>query len=131
MKLSQEAVSEYNQIHSYDDNQVVIRPQHQTRLDIIESNFILSRDQFLPNWQVSDLKSISSQQLADLKRLDPEVILFATGSGLSIELQSIAQKLMQAHIGVEFMALGAACRTFNLLVSEQRKVLLAVSFDAL
>lgn len=131
MKLSQEAVSEFNQIHSYDDSQVVIRPLHQTRLDSIESNFVLTRDQFLPNWAVSDLESITASQMAELKELDPEVILFATGSGLTIELQPMAREFMQSHIGVEFMELGAACRTFNLLVSEQRKVVLAVSFDAL
>lgn len=129
MKLSQEAVSEYNQIHSYDNGQVVIRPQHQTRLDTIESNFILTRDHLITDWTVRQIETISAEQLAELEQLDPEVILFATGSGVCLEFQKIAQSLMQSHIGVEFMELGAACRTFNLLVSEQRKVLLAVSFD--
>jgi uncharacterized protein len=131
MKLSQEAVTEYNQIHSYDDNQVVIRPQYQTRLETIESNFILTRDQLIGNWPVDQLAAITAEQLVELKQLDPEVILFATGSGLTLELQSLAQQLMQSHIGVEFMDLGPACRIFNLLVSEQRRVLLAVSFQAL
>jgi uncharacterized protein len=66
--------------------------------------------------------------LDELKTLDPEVILFATGSGLTSELQQIAGKLMLENIGVEFMELGAACRTFNLLISEGRQVLLAVIF---
>jgi len=131
MKLSQEAVTEYNQIHAYDIDHVVIRPQHQTRLDRIETNFILTQDQFIPDWPVRDIQAITADQLAELKQLDPEVILFATGSGLCIEFQKIAQQLMLSHIGVEFMELGAACRTFNLLVSEQRRVLLATSFDAL
>lgn len=130
MKLSQEAVTEYNQVHSYDIDHVVIRPQHQTRLDRIESNFILTQDQFIPDWAVRDIETITAGQLAELKQLDPEVILFATGSGLCIEFQNIARQLMQSHIGVEFMDLGAACRTFNLLVSEQRRVLLAVCFEA-
>ena len=110
---------------------MVIRPQHQTRLDIVGSNFILTRDRLISDWSVSDIQSITATQLAELEQLSPEVILFATGSGLCIEFQKIAQQLMQSQIGVEFMELGAACRTFNLLVSEQRKVLLAVSFDAL
>jgi uncharacterized protein len=130
MKLSQEAVTDYNQIHSYDSDQVVIRPQHQTRLESLKTNFLLTQEQLITNWPVRAIESITAEQLAELKQLDPEVILFATGSGLCIELQKLAQSLMQDHIGVEFMALGAACRTFNLLVSEQRKVLLAVSFDA-
>lgn len=130
MKLSQEADSEFNQIHSYDNDQVVIRPQHQTRLDTVGSNFILTRDQLISDWSVSDIQFITASQLAELEQLAPEVIIFATGSGLCIEFQNIAQKLMLSHIGVEFMELGAACRTFNLLVSEQRKALLAVSFHA-
>jgi uncharacterized protein len=128
MKLSLEAVSEYNQIHSYDDNKVVIRPQHQDRLDAIESNFILTPDTLIRDWSVNDIKQISAQQLAELTSLDPEVILFATGSGLSATHLKISQSLMQSAIGAEFMDIGAACRTFNLLVSEQRKVLLAVCF---
>lgn len=128
MKLSLEAVFEYNQIHSYDDNNVVIRPQHHSHLDSIETNFILTPDTLIRDWPVSDIQQLSAEQLADLQRLDPEVILFATGSGLTVEHQKIAQSLMQHHIGVEFMALGPACRTFNLLMTEQRKVLLAVCF---
>jgi uncharacterized protein len=131
MKLSQEAVSDYNQIHSYQNDQVVIRPHHQTRLESLKSNFILTQEQLITDWPVGKIEAISAEQLAELKQLDPEVILFATGSGLCLELQKIAHSLIQEHIGVEFMELGAACRTFNLLVSEHRKVLLAVSFDAL
>jgi uncharacterized protein len=130
MKLSQEAVTDYNQIHSYDSDQVVIRPQHQTRLETLTTNFLLTQEQLITHWPVRAIESLTAEQLAELKQLDPEVILFATGSGLCLELQKIAHSLMQDHIGVEFMELGAACRTFNLLVSEQRKVLLAVSFDA-
>ncbi|EEF80084.1 Mth938-like domain-containing protein [Methylophaga thiooxydans] len=130
MKLSLEAVSEFNQIHSYDDNNVVIRPQHQDRLDAIETNFILTADTLIRDWAVSDIQQLSAAQVAELQRLDPEVILFATGSGLTVEHQKIAQLFIPHHIGVEFMDLGPACRTFNLLVTEQRKVLLAVCFQS-
>lgn len=130
MKLSLEAVSEYNQIHSYDNNSVVIRPQHQNRLDEIETNFILTPETLIRDWPVSDIKQLSAEQLADIQKLDPEVVLFATGSGLTVDLQKLSQILMHQHIGVEFMDLGAACRTFNLLVTEQRKVVLAVCFQS-
>lgn len=129
MKLSLEAVSEYNQIHSYDDNNVVIRPQHQNRLDTIKTNFILTPDTLIRDWSVSDIQQLSVAQLAEIQALDPEVILFATGSGLTVELHKIAKSFTQQNVGVEFMELGPACRTFNLLVTEQRKVLLAVCFD--
>jgi len=128
MKLSLEAVFDYNQIHSYDDNNVVIRPQHQDRLDSIETNFILTADTLIRDWSASDIQQLSATHVADLQRLDPEVILFATGSGLTVEHQKIAQMFVPHQIGVEFMDLGPACRTFNLLVTEQRKVLLAVCF---
>ena len=130
MKLSQEAVTEYNQIHSYDDNSVVIRPQNQDSLDTIETHFILTSNQLISDWPVGKIQHITAEQLAQLKRLDPEVILFATGSGLTVDVLPVSQDLMQSHIGAEFMELGAACRTFNLLVSEHRKVVLAVSFDS-
>ena len=130
MKLSLEAVSEFNQIHSYDDNNVVIRPQHQDRLDAIETSFILTADTLIRDWAVSDIQQLSAAQVAELQSLDPEVILFATGSGLTVEHQTIAKLFIPHHIGVEFMDLGPACRTFNLLVTEQRKVLLGVCFQS-
>jgi uncharacterized protein len=128
MKLSLEAVPEYNQIHSYDDNKVVIRPKNQSHLEPIETNFILTPEQLFKDWQVTDITQLTDSELAELKRLDPEVILFATGSGLTVELQHIAAILMQDHIGVEIMELGAACRTYNLLLTEERRVVLAVCF---
>ena len=128
MKLTLESVPEYNQIHSYDDSHVVIRLKNQTHLKYIESNFVLTPSQLVTNWAVAGLAQLSDSNIAELKRLDPEVILFAVGSGQTVPMQQVVGRQFPEGIGVELMPLGAACRTYNLLLSEHRRVMLAVCF---
>ena len=127
MKLSQEAVFEYNQIHSYDNNAVVIRKKHQTGLETYQAGFLLSPDALFTDWSVSAIEQLSQHDFQRLQQLSPEIIIFVYNKGLTAQLQQLVQPLTQAGIGVEFMALGPACRTFNLLVNEDRQVLLIVT----
>lgn len=128
MKLSLEAVSEYNQIHSYDDHKVVILQKQQSILVTIETNFILMPEFVKTDWPVSDLSSLSDNDVTALIKMDPEVIIFASGSTFTPQHQLLVSTFAEHAIGVEFMAFGPAYRTYNLLLSEERKVLLAVCF---
>lgn len=125
MKLSLETVSAFNQIHSYDDESVWVRPQHKTELIRLEESFVLTPEQLVENWQVRDINKLQQQDISALQNWDPEVILFASGSTHSKAFFHIMSELAQHGIGAELMSLGAACRTYNLLVSEERKVVLA------
>jgi len=128
MKLSLEAVPHYNQIHSYDDNSVVIRPQNTSGLESFSSNFILTPTKIISDLAVDKIEDLASNHIAELKRLEPEVILIVSDSGPSLELHKLSATFAQNGIGLEFLSLGAACRTYNLLLSEERKVLLVVIF---
>jgi uncharacterized protein len=54
--------------------------------------------------------------------LKPEVVLVGTGSRQEFLAPGFAAPFLLAGIGVEAMSTGAACRTFNVLVSERRRV---------
>lgn len=127
MKLSLELVAEFNQIYSYDENQIVIRPKHQTGLEFFKAGFLLSPDQILTGYQSMDVEQLQATELAMLQKMTPEIIIFMTEKSLTSQMQQSAAPLLNANIGVEFMTRGSACRTFNLLVSELRNVLLVVN----
>ncbi len=59
----------------------------------------------------------------------PEVVLIGTGDRQRFYPASTLSPLTSRRIGVETMAIGAACRTFNLLAAEGRKTLLILLFD--
>ncbi len=63
------------------------------------------------------------QQLLALK---PEVILLGTGEVHLFPEPALLAPLYPARIGLEVMTTDAACRTFNVLVSEGRSVLAAL-----
>ena len=74
-------------------------------------------------------EGLTQQWLEQLERRGPEIILIGTGTRQRFLPSSSLAPLMRARIGVECMTLGAACRTFNVLVSEGRKTIAVFLFD--
>jgi uncharacterized protein len=79
-------------------------------------------------WDIADPKSITEETIAPLLETEAAVELILLGCGKSIapvnaELRAV---LRARGIGVEPMDTGAACRTFNVLLSEQRAVAAAL-----
>jgi uncharacterized protein len=58
--------------------------------------------------------------------LPPELVIFGSGPRLTFPHPSALQGLMQQGIGVETMDTPAACRTYNILAAEGRRVVLAL-----
>jgi len=71
-----------------------------------------------PN-KFSDLALIHFQELA---ALDVELILFGTGNKLRFPSASLYYPVMEQQKGIEFMDNRALCRTYNILVAEDRSV---------
>ncbi len=77
-------------------------------------------------WDVPDFESLSATHFQQLLALRPEVVLFGSGPRLRFVAPGLLRALIDARIGVETMDTAAACRTYNVLVSEQRSVLAAL-----
>jgi len=125
MKLSLESHSDINEIISYDDNHIVIRPRNSTELLRCEENLILTPRKIIQNKTISE--NVEHGELDYLKTLEPEVLVLTKISSGHIPPQ-ILVKFAQQSIGIESMLLGAACRTYNLLAAEGRHVVFAVNF---
>jgi uncharacterized protein len=58
--------------------------------------------------------------------LEPEVVILGTGASLTFPDMALMSRFMEQGIGFEVMDTTAACRTYNILVNEGRRVVAAV-----
>lgn len=79
-------------------------------------------------WHVSGLDALSADDFAEICASEPAVDVLLIGCGERMQLIPAAVKgaLRRDGIGVEPMDTGAACRTFNVLVAEGRRVAAAL-----
>jgi uncharacterized protein len=77
-------------------------------------------------WPVASFEALAEADFERLRALDPEVVLLGTGSRQRFPHPRLSRALAQARIGLEAMNTPAACRTYNILMAEGRKVVAAL-----
>jgi uncharacterized protein len=77
-------------------------------------------------WAVDSPAALSVEDLERAVELRPEILLIGTGPRLVMPANNLMQRLGTQGIGVEIMDTPAACRTYNVLVHEQRRVVAAL-----
>ena len=87
---------------------------------------IVSAKELLTDWQASSPDELTEELLEPLFGLAPEIVLVGTGSVQVFPKPELLMCFYRRGIGVEFMTTLAACRTFNVLVSERRNVAAAL-----
>ncbi len=81
-------------------------------------------------WMAGSLGELTAEHFARIVALAPEVVIFGSGRQLRFVPPALLRPLIEARIGVETMDTAAACRTYNVLVSERRKALAALLIEA-
>src|ERR1700689_755102 len=71
---------------------------------------------------VSNAGELTADHTAQIVALAPEPVLVGTGVRQVFPAAEFGAQFLRAGIGFEVMDTGAACRTFNVLVTEQRRV---------
>lgn len=89
---------------------------------VINENVVLLRDQILHGWNANDVQALTVGDLENVLAHQPEVILLGTGWENCLPPRELVFALARRGIGLETMDTPAACRTFNILVSEERNV---------
>ena len=77
-------------------------------------------------WGVAGYESLEQSHFDELLELSPEVIVFGSGNSIRFPQPAWLQALYAKRIGVETMDTQAACRTYNFLAGEGRKVVAAL-----
>lgn len=120
MKLHRNEALGKNAINGYGDGYVMVnRVRHQSTLVVLP-------DRLVTDWAGSTFEALTAAHMDALLALDAEIILLATGARLQFPRAEIMAPLIRARVGYEVMDVPAACRTYNILVSEERKVAAAL-----
>jgi uncharacterized protein len=80
-------------------------------------------------WPVAEFGALTETHFASLAALQPELVIFGSGSRIRFAHPALLRALIERGIGVETMDTAAACRTYNVLLAEGRSVLAALLFE--
>ena len=94
-----------------------------------ERSLVVMPDRLWTDWSGTTFEALAAADLEALAALGQEVILLGTGNLLRFPRPELMRPLIQARIGLEVMDVTAACRTYNILMSEGRKVAAALLLD--
>jgi uncharacterized protein len=77
-------------------------------------------------WDASTVESLTPTHFDAILELKPEIVILGTGDRLRFPKPTLTRALAAAAVGFEAMDTKAACRTYNILMSEGRQVLAAI-----
>ena len=123
MKFNLETPENGYLIQSYDRGKIVVNEQ------IFTSSIVVGTNQIQPNWPPNTLSEVTSAHFESLLEFDPEIIIFGSGEKQQFPSPELLAPLIKKGIGLESMTTAAACRTYNVLVSEYRRVVAALLLE--
>jgi uncharacterized protein len=119
MKFTQER-SGANVVQSFEPGAIRVKDR------VITGHVILSAEVIIEPWLVEQSDNITAADMAPAVALQPEVLILGTGRTLDFPSPALLDELTSRGIGIEVMDTAAACRTFNVLVHEDRAVAAAL-----
>jgi uncharacterized protein len=122
MKLTLDANTRVTLIRSYTNGELRVGEQ------VFHRSCILTPDLVIPEWRPTKVEDLQEEDLQVLFEQKPEVVLLGTGNRLEFPPVKIRGAFARAGVALETMDMGAACRTFNVLVQEERRVCAALLF---
>jgi uncharacterized protein len=87
---------------------------------------IVSAGEVITDWNVTSIAGLTETDLEPVFRLEPEIVLLGTGAAHRFIEPALTVCFFRRGIGVEAMTTEAACRTFNVLMSERRNAVAAM-----
>lgn len=123
MKLHSTPTQHYQTVTAYDDTGVELNA---VRFD---HSLIVLPETAPVAWPVTSFDSLTAENFAQLDAISPDVVILGTGKRQRFIHPRLIAALTARRIGVECMDNQAACRTYNILMAEGRKVALALIFD--
>jgi uncharacterized protein len=120
MPLAEDKITSRYSISAYNSDEIVINEQ------IYRQSLVLSSEFISCPWPVRSISELDESSLEIILDMNPDVLLLGTGEQQQFPEARIFALLGQQGIGLEVMNNGALCRTFNILVAEDRAVVAAI-----
>ena len=121
MKLHASALTRLHRFTGYGAGYVMVNGTRH------ESSLLVHPERIEP-WPVAGFAALAEAHFARIAELGPEVVLLGTGDRLRFPHPLLVAPLARARLGFEAMDLQAACRTYNILMAEERNVIAALLF---
>lgn len=122
MKFTEHRDSNINVVKHYEPGLVKINA------DEYRQSLFLNQHQTYPDWPVEHIDQLTTALLDEILQTQPEVIILGTGEQQIFPHPSLFAHCAGKGVGLEVMANDAACRTFNVITTEDRDVALALIF---
>jgi uncharacterized protein len=81
------------------------------------------------DWHCARFEDLTEEHFTQLAATQPELVIFGSGTRLRFAPPAFMRALMQRRIGIETMDTLAACRTYNILAGEGRRVIAALLIE--
>jgi uncharacterized protein len=120
MKLHLTTAENNNLITAYGEDYIAINKQRYTQ------NLIVMPQLLIDDWKAGSFADLSDEHFKQISELKPEVVLLGTGASHLFLHPKNYQQLTLSGISLECMTTAAACRTYNILMSEGRNVAAAL-----
>lgn len=91
-----------------------------------EQSLVVMPHRLLEDWPPRRPQDLTPEHLDLVLELEPEIILLGTGASLVFPDPACQARAARLRVGVEVMDTGAACRTYNILMAEGRRVAAAL-----
>lgn len=97
--------------------------------DEYREGIVLLPDRVITGWAPAGFDALSADDFARLLESKPEIVLLGTGARQRFPHPRLLRALFDARVGIETMDTRAACRTFNILAAESRRVAAALALE--
>jgi len=123
MKFTLESSSRVNLVRAYSRAELRIGEER------VRSSCIVAADRLITDWPPARFEALLPEHLEAIFELKPEVVLLGTGERQRFPPPAVRAQFAARGVGLEVMDLGAACRTYNILVQEERQAVAALFLE--
>ena len=120
MKLHATQTQQYQTVTGYEDDWIEINAQR------FDCSLLVLPEVAPKPWPVSSFESLEGKHFEMLAATEPDLVILGTGERQRFVAPRLLASLMATSTGLECMDNRAACRTYNILMAEGRKVALAL-----
>lgn len=121
MKIQLEtANSRLNVVRAYGPGQITVNDA------TYRASLIVTPNRIIDDWPPQAFVELKVDHFETIMACNPELVILGTGRRLQFPHAAVTRLLIEAHVGLDVMDTGAACRTYNVLMSEDRRVVAAL-----
>jgi len=120
MELTEHTAGDYHQIRGVETHRIFVTDQW------YESSLVVGARYLDADWPVTGVDQLDTPRIEPLIELGPELVVIGVGQRQQFLARETQLAFIRNGIGIECMTLHAAARTFNVLMSENRRALAAL-----